>query len=113
MVAIASLTMVGCTGISTINTSNVNQNQTCVVLSRKNFHIVKTVSAEVSDHYFLGLGGMRNLEKLAIAELTQKAGLTGSQALINIVTKQSTASRFFLFQERSLYAEATVIAFDE
>ena len=112
-VVVLTTLMTSCVGLSSHLSSNVNQNQTSVVLSQKNFHIVKTVSTEVSDHYFLGLGGMRTLEKVAIANLTQKAYLTGSQALVNITVKESAAIKFLIFQERSIYAEATVIEFDK
>ena len=109
----ATFAMTSCVGLASNMTANLNQNQTSVVLSQKNFHIVKTVSTEVSSHYFLGLGGMRNLEKVAVAELTHKANLTGSQALVNVTTKESIAIKFFLFQEISIYAEAPVIEFDK
>ena len=110
---LATFAMTSCVGLASNMTANLNQNQTSVVLSQKNFHIVKTVSTEVTSKYILGLGGMRNLEKIAIADLTHKANLTGSQALLNVKTKESIALKFLIFQEISIYAEATVIEFDK
>lgn len=113
MVVISAVLMTSCVGFSSNLTSNINQNQTTVVLAQNNYHIVKTVSAEVSDNYFLGFGGMKNLENNAVAELTRKANLTGSQALVNVTVKESIAVKWLLFQEISVYAEATVIEFDK
>ena len=41
--------------------------------------------------YFLGLGGIsrKSLRNNAVAELTKKANLTGSQALVNITVKSA------------------------
>lgn len=113
MIIISSMLMTSCVGFSSNLTTNINQNQTTVVLSQNNYHVVKTVSAEVSDKYLLGFGGMRNLENNAVAELTAKAHLTGSQALVNVTVKESIAVKWLIFQEISVYAEATVIEFDE
>lgn len=113
MVIVASFAMTSCTGYSFNQLSNVNQNQTSVVLSQKNFHVVKKVSSSCTQTYLFGLGGMRNMTNNAIAELTEKAQLTGSQALVNIVAKETIAVKWFIIQTKSVYAEATVIEFDE
>lgn len=113
MIIISSLAMTSCVGYSSYQTSNVNQNQTSVVLSQKNFHVVKTVSSSVTHNYLFGLGGYRALKNNAVADLTKKANLTGSQALVNVTIKESHAIKWFIFQEKSIYAEATVIEFDE
>lgn len=113
MVVAAVLILASC-GMSQNLTTNVNLNQTNVVLSEKNFHVVKTVKAEVSSKYFLGIGGLskKALRDNAVAELTQKANLTGSQALINVTVKKS-ARQVLVFGKTTVYAEGTVIEFDE
>ncbi len=99
-------------GISSWTTTTQNQNQTNVVLSENNFRIVKTVSAEVHSKYVFGIGGLttKSLMANAISELTKKADLKGSQALINITTH--THRKFILLHEtRSMVAQGIVIEF--
>lgn len=113
MAVAAVLLLSGC-GINQRLTMNTNLNQTNVVLSQKNFHVVKTVEAEVSATYFFGLGGIskKALQNNAVAELTKKANLRGSQALVNITVKNSSTLLLFIGRT-TYYAEATVIEFDE
>ena len=112
MAAAAVLLLASC-GVSQNLTSNANLNQTNVVLSQKNFHVVKTVEAETSATYVFGIGGMskKALYNNAVAELTKKADLTGSQALVNVTVK-SSAKMIVLFGQVTYRAEATVIEFD-
>lgn len=114
MFVAAALMFTGC-GISQDLTSNANVNQTNVVLSQKNFHVVKTVKAEVSASYVLGIGGLgrQALYDNAVSELTRKANLTGSQALINVTVKKSTSIFYILYFKTTYCAEGTVIEFDE
>ncbi len=101
-------------GFSHNLTSNANLNQTNVVLSQKNFHVVKTVHAEVTATYVFGIGGLgqKALQNNAVAELTRKADLKGSQALVNVTVK-NTSKMIFFVQKATLYAEGTVIEFDK
>ena len=114
MFVAATLLFTSC-GISQNLTSNTNVNQTNVVLSKKNSHVVKTVSAEVEATYVLGIGGLskKALRNNAVAELTKKANLTGSQALVNVTVKQSASMFYVFYQKMTCYAEGTVIEFDE
>lgn len=113
MAAAAVILFAGC-GINQNLTTNANLNQTNVVLSQKNYHVVKTVEAEVSATYILGIGGIskRALENNAVAELTKKAGLTGSQALVN-VTVHNSGKMILIYGKTTCYAKGTVIEFDE
>ena len=112
--AVAAVLLLASCGVTSNLTLNANQNQTNVVLSQKNFHVVKTVEAEVSATYFFGLGGIskKALQNNAVAELTKKANLSGSQALVNITVKNSSTLLLFIGRT-TYYAEATVIEFDE
>lgn len=114
LIAVVSLFMLTGCGFTSNLTQNINENQTSVVLSQANFHVVKTVDTKVSSTYFLGLGGLskRALKNNAIAELTKKAGLTGSQALINVTVKSSVKT-VLIWNQVTFYAEATVIEFDK
>ena len=113
MAAAAILLLAGC-GISQNLTTNANLNQTNVVLSQKNFHVVKTVQAENSATYVFGIGGLskKALYNNVVAELTKKANLTGSQALVNVTVKNS-GKMILCFGKVTYHAEGTVIEFDE
>ena len=113
MAVAAVLLLAGC-GVSQNLTTNANLNQTNVVLSQKNFHVVKTVQAEVTATYVFGIGGMskKALYNNAVADLTKKANLTGSQALVNVTVKNSAKSVLF-YTQMTYSAEGTVIEFDE
>ena len=114
VIAVAAVIMFASCGVSSHITANANLNQTNVVLSQKNFHIVKTVEAEVSATYIFGIGGFsqKALKDNAVAKLTENAGLTGSQALVNITFKSSNKMILF-YNKVTCYAEATVIEFDK
>ena len=112
MAVAAVLLLAGC-GVNMNLVANHNQNQTNVVLSQKNFHVVKTVEAEVSATYVFGIGGLsqKALHDNVIAELTKEAGLTGSQALVNVTVHNST-KLILCYSKVTYHAEATVIEFE-
>lgn len=114
VMAVAAVLLLASCGVSQNLTFNSNLNQTNVVLSQKNFHVVKTVSAEVSSTYVFGIGGLskKALQDNAVAELTKKANLTGSQALVNVTVKNS-GKLILCYSKFTCHAEATVIEFDE
>lgn len=111
---VSAIVLLSSCGISQSLTSNTNLQQTNVVLSQKNFHVVKNVEADVTAKYWFGIGGINKsaLEQNAVAELTKKANLTGSQALVNVTVK-SSGKLILFFSEITYYAEGTVIEFDE
>lgn len=113
MAVVAVLLFASC-GLTQDLTTNANLNQTNVVLSQKNFHVVKNVDAEVTCTYVFGIGGLnkKTLHDNAVAELTKKANLTGSQALVNVTVK-NTARMYFVFAKVTYHAEGTVIEFDK
>ncbi len=109
----AAIALCGC-GVTANMTSNVNNNVTNVTLASDNFRIINTVDAQVSSRYLFGIGGLskKALRDNAVAELTKKAQLHGSQALINVTVKQS-AKFFLVYNVVTYYAEGTVIQFYE
>ena len=113
-VAVAAVFTLASCGVSSQLTANANLNQTDVVLSQKNFHVVKNVEANTSATYVFGIGGLgkKALKDNAIAELTKKANLTGSQALVNITVKYS-AKMILCYSKVTAYAEGTVVEFDK
>lgn len=114
VIAIAAIILLSGCGLNANLATNHNLNQTNVVLGQKNFHVVKNVEAEVSSTYIFGIGGIskKSLHDNAIAELTKKADLTGSQALVN-VTIHTSGKLILCWAKVTYYAEATVIEFDE
>lgn len=109
-----SLFLTSCSGLSSHLTKNLNLQQTNVVLSEANYHIVKHVDTEVTATYIFGFGGYKSslLHQNAVAELTKKAELEGSQALINVTVKH-TIKQILFYSEITLHAEGTVIEFDK
>ena len=114
VMAVAAVLLLASCGISQNLTNNTNLQQTNVVLSQKNFHVVKNVEAEVSSTYVFGIGGCskKALHNNAVAELTKKANLTGSQALVNVTVKSSGKMVFF-WSKLTISASGTVIEFDK
>ena len=112
--AVAAVLLLSSCGVNANLTTNHNLNQTNVVLSQKNFHVVKTVEAEVSAKYYFGIGGLSKqaLHDNVVAELTKKAEMTGSQALVN-VTLHNSVKTILCFTKFTYHAEAIVIEFDE
>ncbi len=108
---IAVLALSSC-GVSNNLAFNLNLNNTEVVLSQANFKVVGTVNSSVTAKYIFGIGGnnQRAMEANAVAELTQKANLTGSQALVNVTVHRSSKTVLFI-ETITFYAEGTVIEF--
>ena len=104
----------GC-GVSSYMTQNQNQNQTNVVLSDSNYKVVKTVEATVTNSYVFGIGGLskKALMSNAVSELTKKANLTGSQALVNVTVQ--VQNKIILVWNRktrkTVVAHGTVVEF--
>ena len=113
-IAVAAVLLLARCGVSQTFTSNANLNQTNVVLSQKNFHVVKNVEAVCSATYIFGFGGISKnaIYSNAVAELTKNANLTGSQALVNVTVKNSAKS-ILCYTVITYHAEGTVIEFDE
>ena len=107
------LSATGCS-LSSYMTQNQNQNQTNVVLSDDNYKIVKTVEATASSSYVFGIGGLskKALMSNAVSELTKKANLTGSQALVN-VTVHIQNKIILVWNKKTVVAHGTVIEFTD
>ena len=115
VIAICTALLVTSCGLSSNMTSNANLNQTNVVLTKNNFKVVKSVEAETAQTYVFGIGGISKnaLKANAIADLTKNAGLTGSQALVNITVRESVATIFGIYTKYIINAEGTVVEFTE
>lgn len=94
-------------------TTNVNSHQTDVVLSQKNYKIIKYVEGDAKARYFLGIGGINN--KGLIAEARQKmlknAGLIGkSRAVINETVEIQT-KQILIYTEFRYIVSAYIVEF--
>ena len=112
-VAVFAMLLVASCGAPNNLTANYNLNQTNVVLSQNNFQVLHSVKAEVSSSYLFGIGGIgkKALKANAVAELTKKASLAGSQALVNVTVKESGFTIFGRYSKLIYVAEGTVIEF--
>lgn len=109
--AIMTLMLSSC-GFTQNAVSNLNENQTSVVLSEANYNVVGTVTGESAQTYVLGIGGLskKSLEQAALSDMYSKANIKGSQAIIN--TNVHYRTEFFLFWANvKAYAQGTVIEF--
>ena len=115
MICAACLTLLGTScGTSRQATSNVNQVQTEVVLAKKNYNVIGTVSGVCSQNYVFGIGGLSksSMANSAVAEMYRNANLTGSQAIIN--TNVSYKNKMILvYTQAKCIASGTVIEFVE
>ena len=96
-------------------TSNVNNHSTEVVLSKKNFKVIKSVSGEASVMYVLGIGGLskKALIAEARAEMLKSAELEGSAKAIINETVEIKGSSFPFVGKKLVTVSAQVIEFTE
>lgn len=86
--AVIALSMASCsTGNYLTTSSNLNLNQTQVVLSEANFKVVKQVSTSIVYQSKLKFDAAQ-LKQSAYAALLKEAKLTGSQTIINVTMEQ-------------------------
>lgn len=101
-------------GISRQSSSNLNMAQTEVVLAKKNYKVVGTVTGESQQNYWFGIGGLshKSVADAAVAEMYRNANLTGSQAIIN--TSVSYKNKMILiYTQAKCQAQGTIIEFTE
>lgn len=110
--AVVAISVSSC-GIMNNATSNVNSVQTEVVLSQNNYNVVGTVSAEATQTYIIGIGGLskKALERNAVAQLTEKANLKGSQAVVNVTTHIQVKMITPFYLKRTVVAKGTIVEF--
>ncbi len=89
-------------------------NAPTVELKQNNFHIVKHVTASETCRYICGFGGYSRakMRENAIAEMIQNANLEGSQAVVNIVTRENVRMFTPFYIERTVTVHGTVVEFD-
>jgi hypothetical protein len=96
------------------NSFNVNGANTNVVLQKKNFKVVETVSGDASDSYIFAIGlNKPGLVAKAKQKMIENAKLDGtSKAIINI-TIEEHCKLVLVYVERTITVHGTVIEFTE
>lgn len=101
-------------GLSRQASSNLNLSQTEVILAKKNYKIIGTVSGECIQNYVLGIGGLSSssMAQSAVASMYRNANLKGSQAIIN--TNICYKNKFIIvYSQVKCIASGTIIEFTE
>lgn len=96
-------------------TSNVNNHSTEVVLSKKNFKVLKSVRGEASVTYILGIGGLSKKALIADAkaQMLKEANLEGGAKAIINETVEIKGSNFPFMGKKLVTVSAQVIEFTE
>ncbi|NQT91607.1 MAG: hypothetical protein HQ559_02515 [Lentisphaerae bacterium] len=82
-----------------------------VQLNQANFEIIKSVTGESAANYFFGIGvSQGDLLGRAKRDMLHKAGLEGSQAVVNLSTDIKQTWFLFWLQKKA-YVSADVIEF--
>lgn len=115
IVAVIAVFMASCsTGRYVSNSTNLNLNQTQVVLSEANFKVVKTVQTYVVYKNTMKFDP-EQLKQSAYAALLREADLKGAQTIINVTMEQVERVSSFGFTvqqtESAILVTGTVIEF--
>ena len=112
LLCLSLMTVSGC-GTSSDLTFNQNQLQTNVVLSQKNFTVVKEVAGEATATYVFGIGGYRcaDAKSAAMSDMVWNAQLTGSQAIVNASISTHVQTVLGIYTKVTAYATGTVVEF--
>jgi hypothetical protein len=111
----ALLLFISSCGVNNALMMNLNQNTTQVNLGSKNFNVVGKVSGTAEVSYVLIFGGLnkRRLFQDAYTSMVNEANLTGSKALINMVTEEHIGGLPPFYTIRTLTISANVVEFTD
>lgn len=85
--------------------------QTEVQLGQANFDVVKSITGEAQADYYFGIGpSQQDLLAQAERNMIAKAGLRGSQALVNVTTDIKRTG-FLIWSQKKVYVSAEVVQF--
>lgn len=115
LTAAALLLFLSSCGVNHALMVNLNQNTTQVNLGSKNFNVVGKVSGTAEVSYVLIFGGLnkRRLFQDAYTAMVNEANLTGSKALINMVTEEHVGGFPPFYTIRTLTVSANVVEFTD
>jgi hypothetical protein len=114
MAVLSAILFTGCAGFHTLTQTPI-ANSPVVTLDQDNFHVVKHVEASAVTTRILCIGGLsrRALRQNAVADMIKSAELTGSQAVVNVTTKESIVIWTPLYIKTIVTAYGTVVEFDK
>ncbi len=114
LTAIAFLAITSSCGVNHALMVNLNQNATQVHLASNNFKVVDKVSGSADVTYILIFGGLnkRQLYQNAYADMVSKTDLTGSKALVNLVTEEHFGGVPPFYNKRTITVSAHVVEFN-
>ena len=96
-------------------TKNYNQNTTEVVLTKKNFKVIKSVKGQAEATYIFGIGGLAKNGLIAEAkfQMLNQAGLEGSARTIVNETVEVKKSGFPFVSKYKVIVSAQIVEFTE
>ena len=111
----ATLSLTGCFGISSLQSTNHNLTQTQVVLSENNFNVVGLAYGEATATYICGFCAVSKeaLRNNAIHEMSKNANLTGSQTLTNVTVSSSIHMITPFWMQITYSATGNIVEFTE
>ena len=115
MLAVVVCMLLSSCGVSREATHNENQLQTQVVLQKKNYKVIGTVTGTSTQNYWFGIGGMskKSMAESAVSDMMKKADLMGgSRAIIN-VNVQYKSKLILIYNQMTAIATGTIIEFTE
>ena len=110
LLSILAISVMG-TGCSTTSGLIGHSILTEVQLGQANFDIVKSVTGEAQADYYFGIGpSQQDLLAQAKRDMIAKAGLKGSQAVVNVTTDMQI-SMFLFWSQKKAYVSCEVVQF--
>ena len=114
MMAVALGLLVSSCGITEQATQNVNELQTQVVLTEANYKVIGTATAELTQTYVFGFGGIskKALGQSAMSAMMKNADLQGgARAIINANVEYDVVTYLGVFTKVTATATGTIIEF--
>lgn len=114
-IAILLITSLTSCGVNEALVLNHNSNATQVHLAGKNYKVIEQVTGTADVSYVLAFGGVirKQLYQNAYSQLVKNADLSGSRALVNIVTEQHLGGVPPFYFKRTITVSAHVVEFTE
>jgi len=115
IIILTSILMTSC-GIHSAMVGNINNNNTNVELSKKNFKVIEKVSGNSTATYVFGIGGLSNkalIEKAKFKMLENANLIGGSKAIINWTTESHISIVYPFFYQKTITVSGHIVEFIE
>ena len=113
LLAVVLLISLNSCGVNQAFVMNHNSNSTQVHLASKNYNVLEQISGTADVSYVLVFGGVnrKQLYQNAYSEMISKANLSGSKALVNLITEQHLGGIPPFYYKRTITVSAHVVEF--